>query len=150
MKQDDIYLFEVLQKSGWREDRKVDQSLIVDSIHEEGYLILPRVIEFLQEFWGLKILFENKKNGLKNDDINFSFEEATHLEVPERVNGEYSKRTGKELCLIGSVYREYMVLVMANDGSVYGGYDSFLCKIADTGMDAIKAIIFDYPFVTIE
>lgn len=149
MNHDDIYLVEVLKKSGWYKERRIDQHLIIEAIEAEGYPILPSVVAFLQEFWDLKIYFENRRNGLKNDDINFSFEEATHLEVPERISQDYSKRVGMELCLIGSVYREHMVIVMANDQSVYGGYDNFFCKIADSGMNAIKAIVYDLPFITI-
>jgi hypothetical protein len=38
---------------------------------------------------------------------------------------------------------------MSDDNCVYAGYDSFLCKVADSGIDAIKAIIYDYDFTVI-
>lgn len=142
-------VYKILEKSGWHVGRKIDKTLIIQYIVNEGYPVLEKVIDFLEMVWDLTIHFENKRNGLKKDDISFLFEKATHLEVPERVNKDYSLRIGKKLCLIGSVYRDHMVLMMADDNTVYGGYDDFLCKIGDSGMDAIEAIIFDYDFIEI-
>jgi len=144
-----IIIQDVLKKAGWYEGRMASKAVVTQVIMKEGYSMFPNVIEFLQEFWDLTIYFENKRNGLKNDDITFVFEKATHLEVPERIKGDYSFRIGKELCLIGSVYREHMVLMMSSDKCVYGGYDDFLCKISDSGYGAIEAIIFDYDFIEI-
>jgi hypothetical protein len=39
---------------------------------------------------------------------------------------------------------------MSADGMVYGGYDDFLCKIEDTGLTAIEAIILNKSFQKIE
>lgn len=139
-----------LIKSGWYSGRSMEKSMIINNIYQEGYQIMDKVISFLQEFWDLTIYFENRRNGIQADDIKFQFEHATHLEVPERINGEYSRRIKKQLCLIGSCYRDHMVLIMDQEGAVYGGYDSFLCKIADNGYSAIEAIILDYQFVEIE
>lgn len=139
-------VFDVLKKMGWEENRNVDKNAIITTVQSEGYPIFECVIDFLTKFIDTKIYFVNKRNGLQNDDIDFNFEKATHLEVPERINGEYSQRIGKSLCLIGSAYREYMVLMMDADGTVYGGYDNYLCKIATSGLNAINAIINDYDF----
>ena len=143
MKRDDLNLVKLLIKAGWYEGRKLEYEGIGEMVKNEGYAELPNVISFLQEFLDIKIIFKNKRNGIKNDDITFSFEEATHLEVPERINEEYSQRIGKELCPIGTAFRGYVVLMMSNDMCVYGGYDNDLFKIADSGIEAIKAIIND-------
>lgn len=150
MKRSEEFFIKTLKNAGWYEGRKLEYEYVCEMVKREGYPILPNVINFLQEFMNIKILFENKRNGLKKDDLNFSFEEATDIEVPERINEEYVQRIGKELCPIGTVYRKYMVLVMANDMCVYAGFDSYLCKVADSGIDAIRAIIFGDDFVPIE
>lgn len=149
MNDSDPYLFKLMKNAGWYDGRKLNYEIISEMVRNEGYPQLPNVISFLQEFMDIKIIFKNKKNGIKNDDINFSFEEATNLEVPERINEEYVQRIGKELCPVGTVYRRYMVLMMSDDGCVYAGYDSFLCKVADSGIEAIGAIIYDNDFITI-
>jgi hypothetical protein len=141
MKNNDLNLIKLLENAGWYEGRKLGYEEISEMVKNEGFAELPNVISFLQEFMGIKIIFKNKRNGVKNDDITFSFEDATDLEVPERINEEYSQRIGKELCPIGTAFRRYVVLMMSNDMCVYSGFDSSLCKIADSGIDAIKAMI---------
>jgi len=141
---EDVY--EILKNGGWYKDRKMDHDKIIKFINTEGYDVLDNVIAFLQEFLNLTVYFNNKRNGLKNDDFDFVLEKAAGLEVPERLRENYSPRIGKKLCIIGSAYRDHMVLMMAEDNSVYGAFDDFLCKIGDSGMDAIEAIIFDYDF----
>lgn len=144
------YFFSKLKSLGWKENCDVSEMDIENIISNEGYQIFQPVILFFKKFWNSKILFANKRNGLKDDDINFSFLDATRLEVPERINGSYALRIGKGLCLIGSAYREHMILMMSEDGYVYGGYDDFLCKIANSPLEAIEAIIDDKDFLEIK
>ena len=127
----------------------MEANMITNILEKEGYSVLDNVVRFLQEFWDLTIYFENKRSGLKDDDISFLFEKATHWVAPERVRDDYSVRVGGELCLIGAAYRDYFVLMMSNDGSIYGAYENYLCKIGDSGYGAIEAIIFDYDFIEI-
>lgn len=136
--------------AGWHEHRQLDRTKIIDQVRTEGYKVLDNVIDFMVVFDKIVILFENKKNGLKEDDIRFDFEHATHLEVPERINNNYAIRIQKSLIPIGSAYRDHLVLLMADDNSVYGGYDTYLCKIGDSGTDAIEAMILDRNFTEIE
>ena len=140
----------IVRQSGWDETRKANRAKLAEKIKKEGHLILENGLDFMEQFEGLIIYFENKKNGIKNDDINFDFEHATHLIDAERINPDYSVRIKKPLMLIGSAYRDHFVLLMSDDNNVYGAFDSFICKIADTGIDAIEAIILDKDFETID
>lgn len=139
--------YKLAKESGWTDYRKVDKEVIIQEILNEGYPIIEKAVEFLESFWNIVIYFVNRKNGIQEDDINFNFNHASNLEVPERLLKDYEPRIGKKVCLIGSAYRDHFILMMADDGSVYGGYDSFLCKIADNGYEAIEAIILDKPFI---
>jgi len=138
----------VLRESGWDERRRLDKEAILDQLSTEGYPVLENVVEALQNFNGLVIYFNNKRNGLR-DDINFDFSHAIHLEVPERVFKNYVPRIGKKLILIGSAYRDHFVLLMAEDNSIYGGYDNYLCKIGSNPINAIENIILDKNFTEI-
>jgi hypothetical protein len=140
---------EILKRSGWSEDRKIDKSIISELITKEGYIVFEQAIAFMQSYLDIRIIFENRKNGVNDDDIDFSFEKATHVEVPERVNQEYATRVGKKLCLIGTAYRDHMVLLIAEDGTIYAGYDSYLCLVGNSALEAIESIIFNYDFVEI-
>lgn len=128
-------------------DRKrIELELLQNKIRAEGYPIFEIVISFLLEYRGKKFSFRNRRNNLKNDDIIIDFDYATNLENAERINEDYVPRIGKELCVIGAAYRDHFVLMMAADGSVYGGYSDYLCKIGNSGIDAIEAIMDDREF----
>ena len=142
-------LLVLLKKSGWSEQRKINRNKTIKMLESEGYQPFDKVVDFLSQFEGITILFHNEKNGLKNDDISFDYYRATQIEVPERILNTYVPRIKKSLCLIGSAYREHFVLMMSEDGNVYGGYDHYLCKISNSGIGAIEAIILDKDFIEI-
>ena len=138
----------LLIKAGWNENRQVNRFQLTDQISKNGYEVLPEVVDFLEVFEGLTIRFPNLKNGI-NDDITLDFKKATELECPERIHEDYQPRIGKKLCIIGTAYRDHFVLIMAEDGKVYGGYDNYLVRISDTGIGAIEAIINNEKFTEI-
>jgi hypothetical protein len=139
-------VFEYLANTGWYEGRKIDRGRIVKFLHDEGYFLFENVITFLQEFIDLEIHFNARGIKRETDNVDFLLEKAAGLVVAERIKDKYSPRIGKKLCVIGSASRDYIALMMAEDNSVYGAYDDFLCKIGDSGVGAIEAIIFNYPF----
>ncbi|MEJ8819930.1 SUKH-3 domain-containing protein [Lacibacter sp. H407] len=136
----------ILINAGWSELRRISKNIVVDQLTFEGYPVLDNVVETMQNLGGLVIKFSNKRNGLKDDDINFDFDHATGLEVPDRIFNNYMPRVKKQLVLIGTAYRDHFVLMMADDNSIYGGYDDYLCKIGNTPTDAIENIILDKDF----
>ena len=57
------------------------------------------------------------------------------------VTQDYANRIGKtQFCAIGAAYTHHLLLFMDDMGSVYGGFDDFLCFIGSSGGDAIEAI----------
>ena len=142
-------ILELIRKAGWKIGVRKSKDEIQEIIKQNGYSPFECVVDFLCEFNGLKILFFNRRNGLKDDDISFDFIHAASLESIERVRDDYELRIGKPLCLVGTAYRDYFVLMMSDDGNVYGAYDDFLCKIGDSGLAAIRNIVFDEPFIEI-
>src|SRR5947209_7641411 len=103
----DNIVYDCLRKAGWNEHRRLDPAPIRAKLLVEGYPALDVVVRFLQEFEGLVVRFANLKNGRSTDDINFSFEHATHIETPGKIKKLYYPRIKKELCLIGTAYRDY-------------------------------------------
>jgi hypothetical protein len=140
---------DLLYKSGWSENRKADESALVALIKKGGYEILPKVLDFLVSFDGIEIRFINLRNGIL-DDITLGFEKGNELEPIDRITEEYELRIGRKLCVIGTAYRRHVILVMAEDGKVYGGYDGWLAKMGDSGIEAIEAIINNKEFSEIE
>jgi hypothetical protein len=135
----------LLKKSGWEEKRRINSEFISNLYKTYGYTPLIKVITFLQNFYGLTIFFKNKRNGL-DDNFSFDLTRAFEIEVIERVKDNYEPRIGKELCIIGTAYREHFILLMDVEGNVYGAYDDYLVFIASSGYEAIEAILEDKIF----
>lgn len=136
-------VLQVLKKSGWYEGRQLQTKYVIDIIKKEGYGVLDKVVDFLREYGDLVLFFLNKKNGISNDTIDFNFKKAMQLEFIERIE-VYEERVGKKLCIVGTAYREHLILLMSEDGFVYGASDDFLCFFSNTGEGAIESIVMDF------
>lgn len=130
-----------LKKAGWDYNRLINTTDFVKAYQEYGFPILNHVLEFLSRFGNLKINFLNLRNGI-DDNFDFDVRHGLEVEVIERVKEDYMPRiNNKKMCIIGTAYRDHYVLLMDEDGKVYGGYDSYFVKIGDSGENAIEAII---------
>lgn len=130
----------LLIKAGWSEDRKVNRSALRRMIIENGYTAFHKVLDFLEAFEGIVIKYQKANTGTEGD-ISFDFEKAAELEIPEKICGDYQMRIGRELCIIGTASKSHLILIMDEDGKVYGGYDNYLIKISDSGIGAIEALV---------
>src|SRR5689334_999666 len=112
-------VLEVLKSSGWYVGRNTDISSILAVMNEDGYPLIPLALSFMREFAGLTIHFINKKND-QLDDITIDPIKAMDIEVVEKLNEDFVPRTNsKELCLIGTAYREHFSLMMNERGQVF-------------------------------
>ena len=148
IKDENKHAYKLLERAGWSENRRSDENLIKQQIMSEGYPLLPAVVDFMKNFGGLVIYFQNKRNRIQ-DDINLDFEHATHLETTEKIIIDYKPRIGKSLCPVGTAYRDHFVLLMSEDGNLYGAYEDYLCYISDSGIGGIEAIVTDKDFLEI-
>jgi hypothetical protein len=142
----DPKVYNILKKSGWYENRELDEEEIAKKIKDEGYPVMKSVLSFMKNFEGLVIKFDNLQNGLKDDTINLDFEQATHIETPGKIRKSYLPRIQKELCLLGTAYRDHLILLMSEDGYVYGAFENYFCLIEKTGIGALEAIILNKDF----
>jgi hypothetical protein len=141
-------VLDVLRKGMWHEDRKVERDLIVKFFDNTNQPVLSKAIEFLEVFYCLSFNFLNIRNGFI-DDFDFDVFRAKEL-LSSGWLDEYKARIGNNVCLIGTAYREHYVLLMDADSAVYGAYDSYLVKIAESGQAAIEAIILGHKSIEIE
>lgn len=136
----------VLSKGGWYIGRDVDIQPFIELYKINGFPVLENVLNFLRTYGDLKFNFRNLQHG-DQDDFNFNIERALEIEVWERIVEDYMPRTGNvSMAIIGTAYREHFILLMDKEGKVYGAYDSFVVKIADSGEAAIEAIVTNAPF----
>ena len=136
----------VLIESGWYAGRHINIDTCKDALTKANYKLSQRVAQFLSEFDGLRIKFYRPEIP-EYAELNLNCVAAA-----EGVNAlwpldNYYHRTGqKDLCVIGQAFSNHLTLMMAVDGMVYGGYDDFLCFIANSGEEAIEAICSNQTF----
>ncbi|PTR01008.1 SUKH-3 immunity protein of toxin-antitoxin system [Mucilaginibacter yixingensis] len=129
----------ILKESGWHAGRQVDISVFEESLLKDGFTLFPIAASFLAEFGDLDIVFSNRIGQKAN--FHFNVKKAVEEVDPLWAQQDYYRRLGdKQLCVIGQAYTDHMTLMMSETGEVYGGFDDFLCKIANSGVDAIKRI----------
>ena len=59
--------------------------------------------------------------------------------VPE-ASEEYSERVGLPLIPIGKAYNGHLLLMIDENGALYGAYDNFLTELGDDFEDGLNAI----------
>jgi len=128
----------LLKQAGWFEGRLIDTSSFEKLLEEKGFPLFPSITEFLSQFGGLK--FTNTEAvPPAPEDWHFDIAEAVVHGSSTRVQ-TYGRRLGVEMCLIGEGFRGYLLLMMDEEGRVYGGYDQVLLHIGNSGIDAIGAL----------
>lgn len=129
----------ILLEAGWFEGRSIDVQKNMHFLRSEGFAWGIKIEAFLKEFGNLSYVYFDRDSHKEM----FHFYPLVAFEQIDKywVLDSYSKRVNKELCMIGQSHRGHMVLSMAKDGSVYGGYDDFLCFIGSSGEEAIENLI---------
>ncbi|MET4106647.1 SUKH-3 domain-containing protein [Hymenobacter sp. UYP22] len=134
-----------LRKAGWYTGRKVLtlKYRVYLSIYEK-YNWFPEVAAFLEEFGGLAIKFKREEGG--SDELNFHACDASAGVDVSWVQKDYAQRIGhSQFCVIGTAFSDHLLLFMDGEGRVYGGFDDYLCYIAEDGTKAIERICTNQP-----
>ncbi|SEO76907.1 SUKH-3 immunity protein [Mucilaginibacter gossypiicola] len=128
----------LLSQAGWYQGREIDITDFKQELTVNGFTIPIAVEKFLTEFGRLNIIFLRAHG---TDTVHFDAKEAVRGVDPLWAQKDYKTRlANKNLCIIGEAYSNHLTLMMDEDGAVYGGYDDFLCFIANSGREAIEAI----------
>ena len=138
----------ILLAAGWYEKRAIDVRNIYDFLTSEGFVWGSTIETFLREFGNLSYSFVDKD--FQRQIFHFSPLVALAGIHKGWVLNDYAPRVNKDLCIIGQARNGYMTLSMAKDGSVYGGYDDFLCYIGENGEKAIENLVNEVDLVEID
>ncbi len=139
---------DILKNAGWSNERKISKKHLEEKLIKEGYHPNSVILNFLSNYADLNCFFYNKRTEDK-DDFSFNLDRAFELEVAEKINEDYYNRIKSNLCPIGTAYREHLVLLMDNEGKVYGAMDDYLVKIGNDYIFAINNIVNDIEFIEI-
>ncbi|WP_210522022.1 SUKH-3 domain-containing protein [Hymenobacter terricola] len=133
-----------LSQAGWFAGRRVSTIKYRAYLAGEGYAWFPKVAAFLEEFGDLRVQFERESRRV--DTLNLDACDASADFDGKWVQQAYAPRIGQtQLCVIGQAYSDHLLLFMDEEGNVYGGFDDFLCFIADSGHNALEAICTNQP-----
>ena len=132
-----------LRGAGWLPGRRVEIGADLASFREEQCGTFDRALEFLREYSGLTIIFD--RDG-EPDELWFSGARACDLIFPEWID-DYSRRTGMALVPVGATNGEYLVILIGEDGSFYGGFDDVFGSLGASLLEMIENVIQDKDFV---
>ena len=130
---------EYLHRSGWPPDSVIDTTPFKESLSTAGFFVHDAALNFLREFGGLRIQYPHAKVADMEDEMHFDPSIVIRHAVPSDVEA-YGRVIGRKLCPIGEACRAYMILMMTEEGEVYGGYDDFFVKVGNSGSEAIEAL----------
>jgi hypothetical protein len=100
--------------------------------------------QLLAEFGNLQIRFDTTVGVYET--AHFDAIKAMEGIDPNWIKESYFSRVGgKHLCPIGQAY-SHMTLMVDTEGTIYGGYDDFLCLLGRDGQEALVAICANKKF----
>lgn len=126
-----------LSRVGWNEFRIVDTRAYEKANEKAGFYANKQAVRFLSSFGGLRLDFPHAQAPDLSDSFHFDAETAAS-EIDPLALSEYEERLGKRLTVIGQAHSAHMTLCMDNEGGVYGGYEDYLARLGDTGVEAIN------------
>lgn len=127
----------LLMFAGWRPGRRVDISKYEHSLERNGLEIFPVVRDFLEEFYGLRVVWPiNAEHGIL-EALRF---DITNTFTQEDLD-EYVQRIGRSVRTIGWIERDPHEILMDSDGKVYIAQMGYLALINESGAEAVENLL---------
>jgi|SRR5215813_5271228 len=127
----------LLLQAGWSEDRSIDTATFEKLCKDNGMKFFPVVADFLRIFGNLRMV---NPHAIPPAAEDWQFDVAAAVKYGANIAPYYGHRLGGDVCMIGQAQREYMLLMMNEQGQVYAGYDQLIWFVGDSGIDAINAL----------
>jgi hypothetical protein len=126
-----------LEAAGWFPERRVEVMSSEDALRGAGLRVWPGLMDFLGEFQGLRVAFT------REGTIDSAWFDPTAAASPTLVPtiADYEERIGVGVAPIGYAYRDHLLLLLADDGRFFGGYDDHLTELGSSALEAIDALI---------
>ncbi|WP_339158702.1 SUKH-3 domain-containing protein [Paenibacillus sp. FSL W8-0186] len=133
-------VLKLLQKAGWFEGRVVNISQYTEILDDEGYFVFGSAINFLKEYGGLIIEFENPERlgsylKLIIDPIEAS--SSIFRELSKR----YERYCNEPFVIFGEIPLMDMTWYISLSGLFYGGNDDFLICLGNDFYQVLNNII---------
>jgi hypothetical protein len=142
----------ILTVAGWSSDYSYDTARYKAIFAEAGCEVPEKVLKFLQSFGGLRLYYPHR---IDTKPVMMEFRPLIGLEALKtnicKDLEHYAQRIGGDKIFpIGNFAGLYMLMMMDEQGIVYGAYDEFFVKVAESGIEAIEAICGGKDFEEID
>jgi hypothetical protein len=137
-----------LKEMGWNPSRKIDYDSILKEISNDGYMIFPSAVKFIESFGNLEGRLPAFKREGPYEKIHFSPVQAMENIYRERVE-TYETRVSEKLVIVGEAYNGNLVILISQCGKLYGAYDDYLCLLGQTPEQGIESLFEKIPSVEI-
>ncbi|AEV69955.1 SUKH-3 domain-containing protein [Acetivibrio clariflavus] len=110
---------ELLIKSGWYENRKIDTTELERLIESRGFKVFPKVKEFLQEYGMLE--FRIHHPDIKSEVIvhNTNPIQALGDAGDRRIVAQFEELAKEELVIVGELHNRNLFLMISETGKVF-------------------------------
>jgi hypothetical protein len=132
----------LLAAAGWIEGRKASIEPDLAVLAEEGYPTWESLRGFLEEFSGLDVRVP--RHGT-TDSIWFASSKAARL-VDKRWVEEYADRIGCRVVPVGAARQDHLLVLLAEDGRLFGGFDDELGELGDDVVEAVETLAWTDQF----
>ena len=138
---------ELLYRDGWRPNRRININQVENIISsDDGYVLDSFSRNFLCNFGNLEIHHDQYRGNGKDSSI---FSPNLALANSPIMREEYSEITKSSLCPVGVGYSEHLTYFLSLKGEIFGGFESYFCRIGTTVEDAFENIFFRKDFQTL-
>lgn len=131
-------LLSFLREIGWYPGRQVDLAADLEEWEASGYSVSDAVRRWMGECGGLEFEYP-RHSSVGGVHTCFVSGVLSSRRIHRVTVAEYEERLGEALCPVGQSASGTLTLLMDSVGAIYGGYDHFLCKVADDGYRALLA-----------
>lgn len=136
---------DLLEKSGWTPDRRIDINDYIESELRLGGKVLQPARQFLEEFGDLEIKKDagTSKKAILNFKLSISNSETSSRGQKGWSEWlyRYEEYIGDKLCSIGLYVVNHTDLLMDTHGQVYGVFTEYVALMGKDGYEAIENMI---------
>ncbi|OLF05243.1 hypothetical protein BLA60_36925 [Actinophytocola xinjiangensis] len=132
-----------LERSGWFPGRRVEIDRDLKAFRDEECETFDQVTEFLREFSGLTIGFMRYGSP---DELWFAADRACES-VSLAWAEDYSQRVGVAMLPVGAAYREYLTILIDENGAFYGGFDDEFGSLGVGVLEMVDNIVQNRGFI---
>jgi hypothetical protein len=137
---------EVLASAGWQPSRREDAVDVIATVASHGYDVGPKLALLIANVVGVTLQFMRSAH---TDYIVFDPRRATELSFRAWVD-DYSERAGTPLVPLGFSNHEHLLLLAADDGRWFGGFDDEFGQLGRSVPELVDTIINNRGFQEVD